>query len=136
MDSDFSILADLIVSFHFLYVLFAVGGQIAITAGSFFKWPWIRQPTFRICHLIAVGLVALEAAMGTVCPLTDWEYNVRQSAGQSVDRDLSFIARLLRFIIFYDFPPWVFTVIHISFAILVALTFVLVPPRFQRKGCR
>jgi hypothetical protein len=133
MDRGYSLLADLIVIFHFLYVIFAVGGQLVVMVGWFCKWLFIRQPTFRIFHLVAVGFVALEAAIGMICPLTEWEYNLRQLAGQSVDRDLSFITRLVRTIIFYDFPPWIFTCMHISFGLLVILTFVLVPPRFHKK---
>jgi len=133
MDSGYSLIADLIVIFHFLYVMFAVGGQVAIMVGAWLRWHWIRQPIFRIVHIIAVACVALEAAIGMICPLTEWEYNLRQLAGQSVDRDLSFISRLVRMIIFYDFPPWVFTCMHISFGLLVILTFVLIPPRFHNK---
>lgn len=133
MDSGYSLLADLIAIFHFLYVVFAVGGQLTIIVGWLLRWHFIRLPTFRITHLIAVALVALEAVIGMMCPLTEWEYNLRQLAGQSVDRDLSFIARLVRMIIFYDFPPWVFTIMHISFGLLVIMTFVFVPPNFHRK---
>jgi len=133
MDRGYSLLADLIVIFHFLYVVFAVGGQTTILLGWIFRWQFIRQPTFRILHLIAIGFVALEAAIGMVCPLTEWEYNFRFLAGQSVDRDLSFIARLIRMIIFYDFPPWIFTFMHISFGILVILTFIFIPPKFHKR---
>ena len=93
VESGFALLADLIVTFHFLYVIFAVGGQLGITIGWFFKWQFIRQSTFRVTHLIAVAFVALEAVIGMVCPLTEWEYSLRQLDGQSVDRDLSFVAR-------------------------------------------
>jgi len=134
MDRGYALLADLIVTFHFLYVIFALGGQVAIVVGVWLRWHWIRQPIFRIAHLAAVAFVALEAAIGMICPLTEWEYNLRQLAGQSVDLDLSFLARLVRMIIFFDFPPWVFTIMHTSFGLLVVVTFVLVPPRFHKKG--
>lgn len=133
MGSGYALLADLIVIFHFLYVIFAVGGQIIIMVGWAFRQQFIRQPCFRIIHLVAVGFVAVEAVLGMTCPLTEWEYSLRQMAGQSIDRDLSFIARLVRMIIFYDFPSWVFTFIHISFGILVILTYIFIPPEFQRK---
>jgi len=134
MDRGYSLLADLIVIFHFLYVVFAVCGQVTIMVGWVFRWQFIRQPTFRITHLIAIGFVALEAVIGMVCPLTEWEYNLRHLAGQSIDRDLSFIARLVHIIIFYDFSPWVFIFMHISFGILVILTFIFIPPKFHKRG--
>jgi hypothetical protein len=33
-------------------------------------------------------------------------------------------------VIFYDAPPWIFTVIYFAFGALVMLTFWLVPVRF------
>jgi hypothetical protein len=128
----YALSADLIVAFHLLYVGFAIGGELAILVG--FKWEWVRNLAFRIIHLIAVVIVAVESLVGAVCPLTDWEYQLRQLAGQSVDREISFVGRLLRRIIFYDLPPWLFTVIYIAFALLVVASFFLVPPRRRRTS--
>lgn len=129
----YSFLADFIVTVHLLYVIFAVGGQVLILLGAALRIKLMRNSQFRIAHLAAVGLVALEAAAGMLCPLTIWEYDMRQIAGETVERDLPFMARLARLVLFYDFPPWVFTVAHISFGILVVLTFLLVPPEFRRR---
>ncbi len=134
MANGYSLLADLIVTVHFLYVMFAVGGQVIIMVGWIFRCKFIWQPIFRIAHLIAVAFVALEAVIDMICPLTEWEYNLRQAAGLSVNRDLSFIARLVHMIIFYDFPPWIFTFIHVSFGVLVILTFIFIPPKFHKRG--
>ncbi len=133
MKPGYALLADLIVIIHLFYVLFAVGGEIIILLGAALKWKGIESPLFRISHLVAVGLVAAEAATGVSCPLTVWEYDLRQLTGQTVEQNLSFIARLVRLIIFYDLPPWVFTVVHIAFGLLVVLTYVLIPPKFRRK---
>lgn len=135
----FDLLADFVVLIHFLYVLFAVGGLIVILIGATFGWAAARNPWFRIVHLIAVGLVALEAVAGIICPLTDWEYDLRRMGGGRMEENLSFVARLVRLIIFYDLPQWVFTVVHIVFGVLVALTFILFPPVFGKKpsaGCK
>lgn len=134
MRNFYSVLADVIVAFHFLYVSFAAGGEVLVLLGAAFKWKWIRSKTFRIIHLIAVLFVAIESVIGVLCPLTDWEYDLRQLAGQRVERDISFIGRLIRMIIFYDFPQWVFTTMYVGFGIMVLLTFILVPPhKLNRK---
>ena len=133
MKAFYGLAADIIVAIHFLYVLFAVGGQAFILVGAVCKWSAIRRPSFRISHLAACALVALEAATGIDCPLTAWEYDLRQLAGQEVERNLSFVARLVRPLIFYDFPRWVFTVVHIAFGLLVVSTFVLILPHFRGK---
>ena len=80
----------------------------------------------------ALGL-AVEALLGVVCPLTEWEFRLRELAGQQVERQLSFVARLVRSIIFYDFPSWVFTAAYVGFAVLVAGSFLLIPPRRRKR---
>ncbi len=121
--------ADLVVAFHSLYVLFAIGGELAILAGAILHWHWIRRMTFRLLHLAAVILVAIEASLGMACPLTVWEYQLRRAAGQTAEEDVSFIGRIIRELIFYDFPGWVFTSLYIGFGAVVILTFLFIPPR-------
>ncbi len=128
-----ALLADAVVVLHFGYVLFAVGGEVLVLAGGALGWRWVRNLPLRLTHLAAVALVAVEAVLGVVCPLTDWEYRLRELAGQQVERELSFVARLVRAIIFYDFPAWVFTLAYLGFALLVAGSFLLFPPRRARR---
>ena len=122
-------LADAIVVLHLGIVAFCVLGEAAILVGAARRWKWIRVPAFRYIHLGLILLVAGEAILGITCPLTDWEYSLRASAGQRSNEDLSFVARLVRAIIFYDFPPWVFTALYIGFGSIALLTFVLIKPR-------
>jgi hypothetical protein len=130
--NTYALAADLLVGFHFLYVLFAVAGELAVLAGGLLRWRWVRSLPLRVTHLAAVALVAVEALLGVVCPLTTWEYDLRVLAGQRVERDISFVGRLVRSIIFYDFPTWVFTVTYVAFALLVAGTFFLFPPQARK----
>ena len=125
----YAFLADLIVAFHLAYVSFAVGGELLILIGGIAKWEWVKNLPFRIVHLIAVVFVALEALIGIICPLTKWEYNLRRMAGQSAEEDITFVGRLIRMIIFYDFPDWFFTLLYVGFGGLVVLTLLLVPPK-------
>ncbi len=131
----FALLADIIVAIHFCYVGFTIGGEILIILGGLFRWRWVRNLVFRIIHLASVGLVAAEAVVGAQCPLTTWEYRLRTMAGQQVEGQISFIARLVRSVIFHDFPAWVFLAAYVGFALLVGLTFILVAPtRSGRRG--
>ncbi|HVO37642.1 MAG TPA: DUF2784 domain-containing protein [Spirochaetia bacterium] len=132
MEARFAALADIIVTLHLCYVAFTVGGELLIIIGGLLRWNWIRGLSFRIAHLAAVVLVAVEASTGTQCPLTVWEYQLRTLAGQRVDAQISFVARLVRSVIFYNFPAWVFLVAYVGFALLVVLTIFLVPPRWRR----
>ena len=128
----YALAADSVVSVHFCYVVFTVGGEIVIILGGLFRWSWVRGLGFRIAHLGACVLVAVEALTGTLCPLTTWEYRLRELAGQHVGGRISFVARIVRRIIFYDFPSWVFLIAYVGFAVLVGLTFILILPR--RRG--
>src|SRR5690242_3956243 len=117
----YSFLADLVVAVHVGYVSFVVAGQFLILLGLGLRWDWVRNPWFRIAHLLAIVIVGLEAGCGIDCPLTVWEGDLRHLAGQNIS-DGSFLGRLLHNLIFYDFDTWVFNVAHIAFAILVIAT--------------
>src|SRR5688572_24354420 len=124
-------LADLLVAVHAAYVAFVVVGLFLIWLGCGRGWRWIRNPLFRITHLIAIGIVAVEAIFEVECPVTVWERQLREAAGQPIS-DASFIGRMFHHLLFYEnVPAWVFPVLHIGFAVLVLGTFVLAPPRFR-----
>jgi hypothetical protein len=129
MAAHFAVLADLLVGFHLCYVAFTIGGELLILVGGLLRWGWVRNLIFRIVHLASVVLVAVEASAGTMCPLTVWEYQLRMLAGQRVEAQISFIVRLVRSVIFYDFPAWVFLAAYVGFALLVGFTLILVRPR-------
>jgi hypothetical protein len=94
---NMSWLADLILIVHFAFVLFVVGGLATIWIGAAAGWNWVRNFRFRIAHLAAICLVAAEALLGVVCPLTAWEDALRGAPG-----DQSFIARWLHRVLFYS----------------------------------
>ena len=118
-------IADVVLVVHFAFVAFVVGGLALVWIGALLGWSWVRNRTFRIAHLAAIGFVALEALIGMACPLTEWEYLLR---GVGTDGP-TFLQRLIATLIFYDLPGWAFTLMHLGFALLVAVTFWLVPPR-------
>lgn len=121
-------LADVVLVVHFAFVAFVIGGLGAIWIGAARGWQWIRGFWFRIFHLAAVSFVAAEALLGVVCPLTLWEDALRGRRS-----DMGFIARWIRSVMFYDVPPWVFTVAYVMFAALVALTLWLIPANRRRS---
>jgi Protein of Unknown function (DUF2784) len=127
----YEVLADVVVAIHAGYVGFVVIGFAAIIAGSALGWRWVRNPSFRIAHLIAIGLVCVEALTGVACPLTTLENHLRALGGERIYAG-AFIGKLLDRLIFYDFPQWVFTLAYLGFGALVLITFIVAPPRFRR----
>jgi len=124
----YNLAADTLLVFHLGYVLFTVGGFAAILLGGVRRWRWVRNFVFRLAHLAAVVLVAVEALLGVLCPLTAWEYSLRLAGGRTDGAAVSLVARIVQRVIFYDLPDWVFLVMYIAFAAAVLLTFLLVPP--------
>lgn len=123
--------ADVVVIVHTLFVAFVVLGELAILVGAAFGVGWVRNFWFRLAHLAAILFVGLEAVFGIFCPLTDWENQLRERAGQSGPGE-SFIAHALHAILMWDVPLWFLNALHIGFAVLVILTFVFIPPRWPR----
>lgn len=120
-----TLLADLILVAHFVFVAFVVGGFALILAGAALSWSWIRNRALRIAHLAAIGLVVAESVAGIACPLTVWEDALRR-AGPGGG---SFVGRWLARLLYYDFPEWTFTLAYGLFAIAVAMAWRWVPPR-------
>lgn len=127
----YALLADLTVVAHAAFVLFVIGGQLAILAGWARGWRWTRAPLFRVAHLAAIGFVVLEAWFGIVCPLTSLERHLRELAGLAVYEG-SFIGYWTHRLLFYQAPAWVFTTLHSLFGLVVVASFVLYPPRRRR----
>jgi hypothetical protein len=121
-------IADAILVVHFLIVLFTVGGLIAVWLGAALGWRWIGNPWFRYAHLGAIVFVVGEALVGMACPLTVWEDALRGGA-----RPGSFVGRLVRWLLFYEAPGWVFTTAYVAWALATLATLRLVPPR-RRAG--
>ncbi|HEX7234597.1 MAG TPA: DUF2784 domain-containing protein [Nitrosospira sp.] len=123
------LLADIILIIHFLFVLFVVGSVPLIWIGARLGWRFVRNMRFRLAHVGAIVFVSMESMAGMVCPLTLLEDLLRQSP-----TDTSFIQRWLHRILFYDVPEGALAVLYLMFAILVAITFKLVPPsRYSRS---
>ena len=128
MPTAYPILADAVVIVHAAYVAFVVFGLVAILIGAAMNWRWTRSLAFRITHLAAIALVCVESIVGAICPLTSLENSMRQRAG-ATRYPGDFVAYWAHRMIFYNFPPWIFTIAYISFAILVAITFIAIPPQ-------
>ena len=128
MPIGYTILADAVVIIHAAYVAFVVGGLAAILIGAAMKWRWTRSFAFRVSHLAAIALVCVESVVGVICPLTSVENSIRQRGG-AAGYPGDFVAYWAHRMIFYNFPPWIFTAAYMTFAILVAITFIAIPPR-------
>ena len=85
----YSFLADLLVVFHLVFILYVIAGALLI-----FKWP---KPLWL--HLPACFWGMTIEFTGWICPLTPWEIQLRRLAGEE-GYTRSFIEQYLILIIY------------------------------------
>jgi hypothetical protein len=124
----FLLLADVTLIAHACFVAFVVGGQAGILIGWWRGWVWTRLPAFRLAHASAIGVVAAKAWLGVPCVLTVLENSFRVRAGGAPYQQ-TFVGHWVGRFLFYDAPPWAFTLAYSFFAVLVLATWFAVPPR-------
>jgi hypothetical protein len=121
-------LANTVLVIHALVVLFIVGGLLAIWVGAWLRLGWVRNRLLRLTHLGAIGIVAVLALLDIPCPLTVLEDWLRTGhAGPQ-----GFIQRWVSEWLYYDLPGWVFATAYAAFLLIVALTWLKIPPRSRR----
>lgn len=128
----YQLLADAVLVLHVSLVLFVVGGLVLVVVGNLRSWPWVNAWWFRLAHLLTIGVVVAEAWWGVVCPLTTLEMWLRAQARDSTYAG-SFIEHWLQALLFWQAPPWVFTVAYTLFGLAVAAAWWRFPPR-RRSG--
>ena len=130
MDSPsfYLLAADTLLVLHVTVVLFIVAGLALIIVGGLRGWSWVHNRWFRIAHLVAIGVVIVQAWAGMLCPLTVWEQALRQRAGDAGYAG-SFIAHWLESLLYYQAPMWVFALIYSGFGALVVIAWYRVRPR-------
>jgi hypothetical protein len=135
MDSSTLLLfaADLVLLLHVLIVAFVVFGLLLILTGKVQVWGWVRNPWFRVMHLLAIGVVVLQSWFGALCPLTEFEMALRSQAGDTVYAG-TFISHWLETILYYQAPAWVFVVCYTAFGLVVIGSWFWVKPRSFTKG--
>ncbi len=128
MQLAYRLAADAVLVLHVGFVAFVILGLVLTVIGILARWQWIRNFWFRCLHLAAILLVVVQALLGVMCPLTIWENELRQLAGQTAYRG-DFIATWLHDLLFIDAEPWVFTLCYTLFGLAVLAAFLLAPPR-------
>jgi hypothetical protein len=126
----YQIAANGLMLLHAGFIAFVVGGLLFTLIGGSRGWGWVRNLWFRLVHLAAIVAVVVQTWAKLPCPLTAWESQLREAAGQNGYPE-GFIVYWVHQIIFYDLPHWSFTLIYTLFGVAVVVSFVLVPPRWR-----
>ena len=130
----YSLLADAMLVTHVLFVVFVVLGLILVFVGGYLLWQWVRNPWFRVTHLLGIGIVVVQSWFGVICPLTIWEMELRLKAGETIYEG-SFLTHWLGELLYLQAPWWVFVACYTVFGGLVLSSWFLVRPRaFSAKS--
>ena len=121
-------LADVVLAVYACMALFAVAMLVAVLVGGPRGWAWVRRPWLRRLHLALLAVVALQAWLGRLCPLTVWEQALRTQAGQAAPGG-SFVEYWLSRLLFFQAPWWMFVAAYTVIAGLAVLAWWRWPPR-------
>jgi polyferredoxin len=130
--STWQLLADAVLCSHVTLMTFVVLGLPLIVVGNLRRWRWINSPWLRFAHLATIVIVAGEAWLGIVCPLTTLEMFLRSKAQESTYEG-SFVEHWLQALLFWQAPAWVFTAVYSLFGLSVLATWWLWPVRFGKR---
>lgn len=127
----YRLLADAVLFAHLAVVVFMVVGLVLVLVGNVQHWRWVNSLLFRVAHLVAVGVVVIQAWLGELCPLTILESWLREQAGEAAYA-AGFIEHWVQPVLYYEAPLWVFTLVYTVFGLLVAAAWWYFPP--TRRG--
>lgn len=124
----YHVAADLVLLVHTMFVMFVVLGLVLILCGAALRWSWIRNPWFRLGHLLAIAVVVLQSWLDVLCPLTTIEIALRQRASDAPYAG-SFMAHWLEALLYYRAPAWVFMLCYTLFGAAVVISWYYIRPR-------
>lgn len=114
---------------HIGIITFNVFGLIVIPLGVWLGWAFVRVLWWRLLHLVALLIVALQAVLGRACFLTIWESDLAVRAGET-SSNLPLIQGWITRLVFWPLPIWAFAVFYVAIALYVIALWVIVPPRW------
>ncbi|MBV9994049.1 MAG: DUF2784 domain-containing protein [Caulobacteraceae bacterium] len=119
--------AELVLAVHLAIIGFNLFGLFAVPLGAWRGWSFVREPVWRLVHAASLAVVAVQAALGQLCFLTEWQYALNGLRGGE-----PLVMRWVNGLVFWALPMWVFDAAYLAvFAYVLALLW-LVPPDFGR----
>lgn len=120
-----------VLYFHFAVVLFNVFWLIAVPLGAWLSRSFVRSYSWRMVHLAALVIVAVQAAAGRLCFLTVLQNNLQAASGGATPPSL--LTRIVMVAIYWPLPDWVFAPLYILALAFAAFLWFAVPPHHRRR---
>ncbi len=125
-------LADAVLWFHVIVVLFNVFGLVVVPIGAWRGWGFVRVFWWRALHLAMLAVVAIQAVFGRACFLTLWQSDLVQQAGKA-GSNAPLLQRWVTQLIFWPVPLWFFVILYLAVWAYALALWWLVPPRRVRR---
>jgi hypothetical protein len=126
-------LAQAILAVHIAIAGFVVFGLVAIPLGARFGWPFVHIFWWRLLHVAAMGIIALQKLMGNSCFLSIWEFRLVEIASR-IPHPTPLFQTIGEHVLYWNLPLWFFAALYsVLFVFVVALWFV-VPPSAKRAN--
>lgn len=122
-------LAGVVLALHVAIILFNVFGLVVIPLGAWRGWRFVRVAWWRLLHLLALAVVAAQAATGRVCFLTLLQDELLGQHG----RRPPLIMRWVNHAIFWPLPLWFFAILYGLILLYALALWWWVPPRRSRR---
>lgn len=110
---------------HLLFVLFLLGGLVAIAAGMALRASWVGDPWFRWPHLAASMFLVVRIQTGMGCPLSELEYSLRGGRMEAHWMDV---------MLFRSMGNARFSAGVMAQGVMSGLFLIVSPPRWRRVG--
>lgn len=127
----YRILGDILMVIHFAWIIFMLYGFVLTIRGFWTRSFWDRW-VFRTVHLGGILFVASMPLLDRLCPLTEWEYQLRRQVNPDAEYTGSFIIDWLERLIYPDVPIEVVLVPTFVIAGFVLVMYVVRPPEKVR----
>jgi len=139
----YKILADIIVFFHFVWILFMLWGFFRTFLSIIFvyiikinckKWElFFDRWFFRTLHLGGIVYVGFLSVLGKYCPLTMLENFLIMQKNPDLKYPGSFIVYHIEKLVYPDINPKVIIIPTICIAVFTIAVFIIKPPDRIRK---
>jgi hypothetical protein len=124
------LLANIILVVHFAWAAWMISGFVLALLG--FRWPRLWEwKVFRITHLLGLlGTSTTPFWADGICPLTEWEWQLRSTSAASSGNagSESFIIQWMRDVLFLDIDPLILSLTTGAIALVTVILFFVRPP--------
>jgi hypothetical protein len=126
-------LAQATLAVHIAIAGFVVFGIAAIPLGARLGWPFVYVFWWRLLHLGAMGIIALQKLLGNSCFLSVWEFHLVDLASR-IPHPTPLFQTIGEHVLYWNLPLWFLAVLYTALFAFVGVMWFVVPPRLKGRA--